>query len=115
MSSTPVKLLAFHFLLYSRVPRPPPNDARHYTVEDFNVGRELTMYGRVFMLTSCDEFTRNFLTKLGVRVPPPLEAPADPYSDHRKAVSSSIDSIKSFSILFYRSDRACVYICLSLS
>ena len=45
------------------------------------------MYGRVFKLTSCDEFSRNFLTKLGVRVPPPEGTPTDPYTDHRKAVS----------------------------
>lgn len=70
------------------MPRPPPNDARFYTVEDFNIGRELTLYGRVFKLTSCDEFTRNFLTKLGVRVPHPEGTPSDPYADHRKAVSS---------------------------
>ena len=70
-----------------RVPRPPPNDDQFYTVEDFNIGRELTLYGRVFKLTACDEFTRNFLTKLGVRVPPPDGTPEDPYSDHRKAVS----------------------------
>ena len=76
-------------IIYSsfRVPRPPPNDDQFYTVEDFNIGRELTLYGRVFKLTACDEFTRNFLTKLGVRVPPPDGTPEDPYSDHRKAVS----------------------------
>ena len=34
----------------------------------------------------CDEFTRNFLQKLGVRVPAPLECPPDPYTTLRDQV-----------------------------
>ncbi|KAF6040012.1 EFHC2 [Bugula neritina] len=79
-----------------QIPRPPPNDAKYYTVEDFNVGRELTLYGRVFKLTSCDEFTRNFLTKLGVRVPPPDGTPNDPYADHRKALDESMQPLRPY-------------------
>lgn len=53
-----------------RVPLPAPNDDRSYTYDQFNVGSEVSFYGRVYKLIDCDPFTRNFLTKLGVRVPP---------------------------------------------
>ena len=33
-----------------RIALPAPDDGRFYTVEDFNVGREITLYGRVFSL-----------------------------------------------------------------
>lgn len=55
-----------------RVPLPAPNDDRFYTYDLFNVGAEVSFYGRVYKLIDCDPFTRNFLTKLGVRVPPGL-------------------------------------------
>ncbi len=53
-----------------RVSLPTPNDDRSYTYDHFNVGAEVSFYGRVYKLIDCDPFTRNFLTKLGVRVPP---------------------------------------------
>ena len=70
-----------------RIPKPKPYDDQFYTIEDFNVGNEITFYARTFKLTSCDEFTQNFLKKLGVRVNIPDSAPKDPYTQHRKAVS----------------------------
>lgn len=69
-----------------RIPRPPPNDSTFYTVEDLNVGNELLIYARRFKLTDCDEFTRNFLTKLGVKLNPSQPLPEDPYSRHRRVV-----------------------------
>jgi len=79
-----------------RVPRPPPNDDQFYTVEDFNVGHEISMYSRTFKLTGCDEFTKNFLLKLGVRVYLPDEAPKDPYMDHRKALDESMQPLRPY-------------------
>ena len=70
-----------------RIARPPPCDDTFYTVEDFNVGRELVFYGKTFKITDLDPFTRNFLTKLGVRLQNPSSVPNDPYMTHRKAVS----------------------------
>ena len=70
-----------------RIPKPPPNDDDFYTVEDFNIGAELNMYSKVFKITECDEFTSNFLRKLGVRMPQSSSIPSDPYSSYRKAVS----------------------------
>lgn len=70
-----------------RVPKPPPHDDEYYTVEDFNVDKEISIYSKVFKITSCDEFTNNFLRKLGVRVKLPNDVPQDPYSRYRKGVS----------------------------
>jgi hypothetical protein len=56
-----------------RAPLPAPNDDRFFTYDQFNVGAEVSFYGRVYKLIDCDPFTRNFLTKLGVRVPPGMK------------------------------------------
>jgi len=70
-----------------RVPRPPPHDDEYYCVEDFNINKEINLYSKVFKITGCDDFTRNFLRKLGVRIPESTTVPEDPYSGYRKAVS----------------------------
>ncbi|CAF0855388.1 unnamed protein product [Brachionus calyciflorus] len=67
-----------------RIPRPPPYDDTFYTVEDFNVQKEVVFYGKRFKITSCDQFTQNFLTKIGVRVADPIEPPKDPYKGIRE-------------------------------
>lgn len=88
-----------------RVPLPAPNDDRFYTYDLFNVGSEVSFYGRVYKLIDCDPFTRNFLTKLGVRVPPGFSAPEDPFLKHRQRADGSqnplrpyerIDTLKQF-------------------
>jgi len=70
-----------------RVQRPGAGDGQCYTVEDLNVGRELTIYSRQFQLVDCDQFTSNFLTKLGIIVNPPQPIPGDPYTQQRKMVA----------------------------
>jgi len=72
-----------------RVPKPPPDEDQFYRADDLNIGMELNFHSRVVKLVNCDEFTRNFLQKLGVRLNPPIQIPADPYSCERKAVSTS--------------------------
>ena len=67
-----------------RIPKPAPHDDQFYTVDDFNVGAEVTIYGRTFMLFTCDGFTKTFLTKLGVRVGEDVTPPIDSYSSTRK-------------------------------
>ena len=69
------------------MPLPEPDDSEFYTIEYLNVGRDLVLYGTTYHLTSCDQFTRNFLSKLGVRVNPDTCVPGDPYMEARSDVS----------------------------
>ncbi|KAL5963516.1 EF-hand domain-containing family member C2 [Taenia solium] len=73
-----------------RIRKPPPYEECFYTVEDFNVGIDLELYGRVYRLVSCDKFTANFLRKLGVRVNESEPIPDDPYTMHRISVSDAM-------------------------
>ncbi|CAF1268119.1 unnamed protein product [Adineta steineri] len=88
-----------------RIPLAAPNDDRFYTYDQFNVGSEVSFYGRIYKLIDCDAFTRNFLTKLGVRVPPGFSAPEDPFLKHRQVAEGTqnplrpyerIDTLKQF-------------------
>lgn len=58
-------------------------DANFYDIIDFNIGREVELYGRVFKITDCDKFTRTFLNRCGISVPDPIVTPADPYTELR--------------------------------
>jgi len=71
-----------------RVQRPGGPDGQFYTVEDLNIGHDLTVYSRQFRLVDCDPFTKNFLTKLGVRLNPPQPIPGDPHGEQRRMVRS---------------------------
>ncbi|XP_071799106.1 EF-hand domain-containing family member C2-like [Asterias amurensis] len=89
-----------------RIPLPPPNDDQFYTMEHFNIGTEIMLYGRTFKITGCDQFTYNFLRKTGVRVnPPETKTPDDPYTNFRKGIDESqqplrpyekVDTLKQF-------------------
>jgi len=46
--------------------------------------QQVELYGKLFKLIDCDPFTRNFLTKIGVRVADPIEPPKDPYKNLRE-------------------------------
>ncbi|KAG5455647.1 MAG: hypothetical protein BJ554DRAFT_4856, partial [Olpidium bornovanus] len=48
----------------------------------------VTFYCRTFLITGCDVFTRNFLSKIGVWVPPNMECPSDPYTLCRSELMS---------------------------
>lgn len=79
-----------------RIPLPPPNDEEFYTVENFNVGQEIMLYSRTFKITGCDDFTHNFLRKLGVRINNPENIPGDPYTDHRKELVESMQPLRPY-------------------
>eukprot|EP00056_Hartaetosiga_gracilis_P007727 m.111589 g.111589 ORF g.111589 m.111589 type:complete len:601 (-) comp12765_c3_seq3:128-1930(-) len=85
------KLLRRH-----RIPKPPPADDDFYRVEDINVGEEFHVYGRTFMVTDCDKFTRSFLTKLGIAVGDPMPLPEDPYSKHREKQKQSAQPLRPY-------------------
>lgn len=79
-----------------KIPMPPPNDEDCYTVEDFNVGKEIVLYSKSFHLTGCDKFTYNFLRKLGVTVSPAYVTPDDPYSQFRHKLKESMQPARPY-------------------
>lgn len=73
-----------------RIPLPSPCEDSFYTLEHFNIGCEVNIYGKVFYICGCDGFTRNFLNRLGISVPQNMETPQDPASDKIKDVSMEL-------------------------
>lgn len=71
------------FVKRHRVPR--DELGRTYEVQDLYVGAELPIYGRVFRLTSADQFTRDFYEKNGAPLQEDELTPQDPFS--KKATS----------------------------
>ncbi|CAA9999905.1 unnamed protein product [Nesidiocoris tenuis] len=58
----------------------------NYDIIDFNIGKEVDIYGRKFTLVDCDKFTRQFLNRLGIPVPDPIVIPEDPYTKKREKI-----------------------------
>lgn len=71
-----------------RIPLPPPNDEKFYTVYDFNISIDVVFYGRTFKIYDCNLFTKNFLTEIGVGLNLPGKCPDDPYTKMRREVRS---------------------------
>lgn len=45
------------------------------SVLDFNVQHTVNIFGVNYVLVDCDKFTRKFLERAGIEVPPPIEMP----------------------------------------
>ncbi|XP_065162838.1 EF-hand domain-containing family member C2-like isoform X2 [Atheta coriaria] len=74
-----------------RVRLPAPMDDNFYDILDFNIGREIEVFGKFIKLTNCDKFTRNFLNRQGISVPDPINTPADPFLvDRAKTAATSL-------------------------
>ncbi|KAL0985420.1 hypothetical protein UPYG_G00156660 [Umbra pygmaea] len=80
----------------NRIPLPPPDDERFYTVHDFNVNQPMVLYSRTFMITDCDPFTRNFLRKIGVQLNQPRSPPLDPYGTLRQQMKDSMRPLRPY-------------------
>lgn len=48
-------------------------DNNYYTLDDFNINKEVTFYGRRYTIYKCDKYTRDYLINLGIQVPPDNE------------------------------------------
>lgn len=48
---------------------------------DIQIGKSLTFYGREFFVTGCDDATKDFLYRNGVKVEPNASLPTGPYED----------------------------------
>ena len=62
----------------------PHRKNRTWHWSDFNNGVELSFYGVVYKLCSCDSFTRQFLSSQGVEVNVDKLVPDDPYMSARR-------------------------------
>ncbi|XP_046392525.1 EF-hand domain-containing family member C2-like [Ischnura elegans] len=67
-----------------RIRIPAPRNDIFYDIIDFNIGKEVELYGRVFKIINCDHYTRVFLNRLGISVPDPIPCPEDPYMQVRE-------------------------------
>ena len=72
-----------------RIPYPAPRNSDFYDILDFNIGKEVELYGRVYKVTNCDRYTRHFLNRLGIHVPDPIPVPPDPYAEIRAKVNTT--------------------------
>lgn len=74
-----------------RIPLPSPcGPSQYYTLEHFNVGCEVNLYGKFFYICGCDGWTRKFLNRLGIAVPHNMELPLDPATEKLKDVTNTI-------------------------
>jgi hypothetical protein len=81
-----------------RIPLPSPCEDAYYTLEHFNVGCDVALYGKVFKICGCDGFTRKFLNRLGIPVPQNMELPCDPATEKLKDVSVIIKNVEAFEL-----------------
>ncbi|XP_063300338.1 EF-hand domain-containing family member C2 [Pelobates fuscus] len=79
-----------------RIPLPSPNDDQFYTVDDFNINMDIVFYSRFFKIVNCDEFTHNFLRKLGIRLNPPGSIPPDSYSTIRRKMKENMKPLRPY-------------------
>ncbi|XP_042351025.1 EF-hand domain-containing family member C2 [Plectropomus leopardus] len=84
------------FICRQLIPLPPPNDDQFYNIFHFNINQQMVLYSRTFTVTDCDSFTRNFLTKLGVRLNEPAAVPDDPYSNLREQMEKSMKPLRPY-------------------
>ncbi|XP_037644734.1 EF-hand domain-containing family member C2 [Sebastes umbrosus] len=84
------------FIHRQRIPMPPPNDDQFYNIYHFNINQQMVLLSRTFTVTNCDSFTRNFLTKLGVRLNNPAAVPDDPYSNLREQLEKSMKPLRPY-------------------
>lgn len=60
------------------------------TLLDLNVDKNITLLDRVYHLTDCDAYTRQFMERLGIAVPKPVETPLDPTTELRRREKESM-------------------------
>ncbi|XP_062267538.1 EF-hand domain-containing protein 1 [Platichthys flesus] len=65
-----------------RVPKNERGD--HYQYKDLNLGIDLDVYGVIYHITDCDEFTTEFMESEGIVLNDPQPMPVDPYSKSRE-------------------------------
>eukprot|EP01022_Parablepharisma_sp_SALTPOND_P024522 TRINITY_DN54511_c0_g1_i3.p5 TRINITY_DN54511_c0_g1~~TRINITY_DN54511_c0_g1_i3.p5 ORF type:complete len:284 (+),score=32.53 TRINITY_DN54511_c0_g1_i3:193-1044(+) len=75
------------FLKRHKVPKP---EGGYYTYNDFNLGVNLDIYGRVFRIIDCDEFTKRFYADLGATLNSSEAYPEDLHQANRLLAKTKI-------------------------
>lgn len=52
-----------------KIPCALPNHYDFISFHDLNVGKQVKIFDRVYIITDCDGFTRTFLSRAGIEVP----------------------------------------------
>jgi hypothetical protein len=73
-----------------RIRKPAPFHNEHISLLDLNVDKTIRILDRVYHLTDCDIFTKNFLQRLGISVPKSVEIPLDPTTEIRRREKESM-------------------------
>ena len=73
------------FLKRHKVPN--PNGQGNYTWRDLNLSMNLSIYGRVFRITDCDNFTKQFYHHEGIALNAPDGMPDDPFVHTRAMIN----------------------------
>ncbi|XP_002739739.1 EF-hand domain-containing protein 1-like [Saccoglossus kowalevskii] len=85
--------------------RLPKNDqGDHWHWKDFNLGINVTFYGKIFRVIDCDQFSKQFMASEGIDLNEPEQVSSDPYIETRKEAASlrtyttksSFDKLKQF-------------------
>ena len=70
-----------------KVPKPDITPPEYYSWKDLNLRMNLELYGRVFRITDCDDFTRRFFSNEGVALNPAEANPSDPFVQTRAMIN----------------------------
>lgn len=73
-----------------RIKKPRPYHNEFLTLIDLNVNHTIRILDRVYHITDCDVFTRNFLQRLGIFVPSSVQIPDDPTTEIRRLEKESM-------------------------
>ncbi|KAF1646473.1 EF-hand domain-containing family member C2, partial [Aptenodytes patagonicus] len=79
-----------------RIPLPPPHEDQFYAIDHFNINIEVILYARRYKIIDCDQFTKNFLRKMGVRLNHPAGRPDDPYTKERQKILDSMKPLRPY-------------------
>jgi hypothetical protein len=73
------------FLKRHQVPK--PDGSGNYSYSDLNVGMNIDVYGRVFRIIDCDDFTKRFYANEGFTLNTPESYPADTFAHTRAMIN----------------------------
>eukprot|EP00164_Ancoracysta_twista_P005684 GFYU01007806.1.p1 GENE.GFYU01007806.1~~GFYU01007806.1.p1 ORF type:complete len:593 (-),score=207.04 GFYU01007806.1:255-2033(-) len=85
--------------------RIPKNNSAYFSLGDFDIGNEITIYSKTIRIVDADKFTRDFFqNNFNKQIGQPEEIPTDHYAellankkkDHRPRKDNSMDKLKQF-------------------